>query len=116
MNQSLSASFRLRVKQKTQEKIEQKERRRQDREIQNRQDPFFVNNTNTETPLTSSTSTSRYSSQPDLTTMSNELPPATTPKRTADPSITMTTNNNNNNSSILPNVPSQQRFRAFKNS
>ena len=37
MGQSLSASFRLRVQQKTQEKIEQKERRRQDRENRSHQ-------------------------------------------------------------------------------
>jgi hypothetical protein len=43
MGQSLSASFRLRVQQKTQEKIEQKERRRQDREHHRRQSQFHPN-------------------------------------------------------------------------
>ena len=100
MNQSLSASFRLRVQQKTQEKIEQKERRRQDREIRHREEQFV--NTADDTPA-SSTSTSRYSSQPDLTAMANERPP--TPKRTT----------NLNSTSILPSFPSQQRLRVSKN-
>lgn len=103
MGQTLSASFRLRVQQKTQEKIEQKERRRQDRENrfrqkQNNNDTGFDNDT-----AVSSTSTSRYSSQPDLTAVGNELPP--TPRRQIDPNI----------NSILPNFPSQQRFRVAKN-
>ena len=106
MGQSLSASFRLRVQQKTQEKIDQKERRRQDREHRSRQQHT---NNNSDTPYdtdipVSSTSTSRYSSQPDLTTIGNDLPP--TPRRQIDPSI----------NSILPTFPSQQRFRVSKNS
>ena len=108
MGQSLSASFRLRVQQKTQEKIEQKERRRQDREFRRRQlQNHHINNGDNlydhDLP-TSSTSTSRYSSQPDLSSISNDLPP--TPRRQIDSNIT----------SILPNVPSQQRYRAYKNS
>jgi hypothetical protein len=112
MGQSLSASFRLRVQQKTQEKIDQKERRRQDREFRRRQLQLHQqmnNNTNTadtpydNDPPTSSTSTSRYSSQPDLSSVGNELPP--TPRRQFDSNIT----------SILPNVPSQQRLRVYKN-
>ena len=107
MGQSLSASFRLRVQQKTQEKIEQKERRRQDRENRSRQQP--MNNTMNDgaydnDTAVSSTSTSRYSSQPDLTTAGNDLPP--TPRRQVD----------SNMNSILPNFPSQQRFRGYKNS
>lgn len=109
MNQSLSASFRLRVQQKTQEKIEQKERRRQDRETRVRQqqeqqsniynsDIIYDNDT-----AVSSTSTSRYSSQPDLAAMMNDRP--TTPRRQVDSNI----------NSILPNFPSQQRLRVFKN-
>jgi hypothetical protein len=102
--QSLSASFRLRVQQKTQEKIDQKERRRQDREYYRRQfqlhqqtngENFFDNDF-----PTSSASTSRYSSQPDLSSIGNDLPP--TPRRPIE--------------SILPNVPSQQRLRIYKNS
>ncbi len=105
MGQTLSASFRLRVQQKTQEKIEQKERRRQDREIRVRQQ---VNNYNSDIiidndPPTSS-SASRYSSQPDLTAIGNDLPP--TPRRQIDPNI----------NSILPNFPTSQRLRVFKNS
>jgi len=102
MGQSLSASFRLRVQQKTQEKIEQKERRRQDRETRIRQQQS-AHNTDVmydNEPTYSSTSTSRYSSQPDLTNIGNDLPP--TPRRPGD--------------SILPNFPSQQKFRVFKNS
>jgi hypothetical protein len=106
MGQSLSASFRLRVQQKTQEKIEQKERRRQDRENRVRQkqlntmgDLIYDNDI-----AIVSTSTSRYSSQPDLTTIGNDVPP--TPRRQIDPNI----------NSILPNFPLQQRFRGFKNS
>jgi hypothetical protein len=105
MNQTLSASFRLRVQQKTQEKIEQKERRRQDREYHRRQ--FQQNNGDNSydnDPPTSSASTSRYSSQPDLSSIGNDLPP--TPRRQIDSNII----------SILPNVPSQQRLRAYKNS
>lgn len=110
MNQSLSASFRLRVQQKTQEKIEQKERRRQDRENRVRQqheqqqstlynsDIIYDNDT-----AVSSTSTSRYSSQPDLATVNNDRP--TTPRRQVESNI----------NSILPNFPSQQRLRVFKN-
>src|SRR5690349_12473658 len=110
MGQSLSASFRLRVQQKTQEKIEQKERRRQDREIRRRQLQFHQQNNiepihDNDLP-TSSTSTSRYSSQPDLSSIGNDLPP--TPRRpVVDSNIT---------NSILPNVPSQQRIRLYKNS
>ncbi|CAF5003280.1 unnamed protein product, partial [Rotaria sp. Silwood1] len=105
MGQSLSASFRLRVQQKTQEKIEQKERRRQDRENRSRQQEI---NNNSDTPYDndipiSSTSTSRYSSQPDLTTLNNDIQP--TPRRQIDPNI----------NSILPNFPSQHRFRVSKN-
>lgn len=110
MGQSLSASFRLRVQQKTQEKIEQKERRRQDREIRRRQlniqQPMTSNSDlsyDTDIPV-SSTSTSRYSSQPDLVSIGNDLPPAT-PRRPHD----------SNGTSILPNVPSQQRLRVYKN-
>ncbi|CAF4713645.1 unnamed protein product, partial [Rotaria sp. Silwood1] len=112
MGQSLSASFRLRVQQKTQEKMEQKERRRQDREFRRRQLQLQqLNNSinpidniyDTDLP-TSSTSTSRYSSQPDLSSNGNDLPP--TPRRQIDSNI----------SSILPNVLSQQRFRVYKNS
>lgn len=108
MGQTLSASFRLRVQQKTQEKIEQKERRRQDREHRRHQlqlnqqingDNAFEN----DFPL-SSASTSRYSSQPDLSSLVNDLPP--TPRRQIDSNIT----------SILPNVPSQQRSRILRNS
>jgi hypothetical protein len=106
MGQSLSASFRLRVQQKTQEKIEQKERRRQDRENRVRQkqlntmgDLIYDNDI-----AIVSTSTSRYSSQPDLTTIGNDVPP--TPRRQIDPNI----------NSILPNFPSQQRSRVTKNS
>ena len=109
MNQSLSASFRLRVQQKTQEKIEQKERRRQDREnrvrLQQDQPPNIYNSDiiyDNDTAV-SSTSTSRYSSQPDLATMMNDRP--TTPRRQVDSNI----------NSILPNFPSQQRLRVFKN-
>ncbi|CAF0803502.1 unnamed protein product, partial [Didymodactylos carnosus] len=114
---SLSASFRLRVQQKTQEKIEQKERRRQEREIKRRQEPFqpksnVTNNSNQmlydeqQPPTSSSTSTSRYSSNPDLSSVAtnNDLPP--TPRR-------IITNDNNNN--ILPNVASQ-RQKMYKNS
>lgn len=105
MSQSLSASFRLRVQQKTQEKIEQKERRRQDRENRSRQQQT---NTNGDTPYDndipiSSTSTSRYSSQPDLTALNNDIAP--TPRRQIDPNI----------NSILPNFPSNQRLRVAKN-
>jgi hypothetical protein len=108
MGQSLSASFRLRVQQKTQEKIEQKERRRQDRENRSRQQQQMNNTINdivydNDIPI-SSTSTSRYSSQPDLTTVGNDSQP--TSRRQVDPNI----------NSILPNFPSQQRFRGFKNS
>jgi hypothetical protein len=105
MNQTLSASFRLRIQQKTQEKIEQKERRRQDREYrrtqlqQNNGDGSYDND-----PPTSSASTSRYSSQPDLSSIGNDLPP--TPRRQIDSNIV----------SILPSVPSQQRLRGYKNS
>lgn len=107
MGQSLSASFRLRVQQKTQEKIEQKERRRQDREFRRRQYPQPPNNNSdisydTDLPV-SSTSTSRYSSQPDLSSVGNDLPP--TPRRPTESNLT----------SILPNVPSQQRLRVYKN-
>lgn len=109
MNQSLSASFRLRVQQKTQEKIEQKERRRQDRETRVRQQQEQQSNTyhsdiiyDNDTAV-SSTSTSRYSSQPDLAAMMNDRP--TTPRRQVDSNI----------NSILPNFPSQQRLRVFKN-
>jgi len=106
MGQSLSASFRLRVQQKTQEKIEQKERRRQDRENRHRQQQ--INNTSDivydHDAGISSTSTSRYSSQPDLTAVGNDLPP--TPRRQIDPNI----------NSILPNFPLRQRFRVAKNS
>ncbi|CAF4211218.1 unnamed protein product, partial [Rotaria magnacalcarata] len=112
--QSLSASFRLRVQQKTQEKMEQKERRRQDREFRRRQLEFQQQQSNTNSISnidsyydndlpTSSTSTSRYSSQPDLSSNGNDLPP--TPRRQIDSNI----------SSILPNVLSQQRFRLYKN-
>jgi hypothetical protein len=112
MGQSLSASFRLRVQQKTQEKIEQKERRRQDREYHRRQFQLhqqnnYINNGDNvydNDPPTSSTSTSRYSSQPDLSSIGNDLPP--TPRRQIESNIT----------SILPNVPSQQRLRSYKNS
>jgi hypothetical protein len=108
MGQSLSASFRLRVQQKTQEKIEQKERRRQDREHHRRQSQFHPNDDDdnaydNDLPI-SSASTSRYSSQPDLSSIGNDLPP--TPRRQIDSNIT----------SILPNVPSQQRVRVYKNS
>ncbi|CAF3568864.1 unnamed protein product [Rotaria socialis] len=114
MGQSLSASFRLRVQQKTQEKMEQKERRRQDREFRRRQLEFQYQQSNTNSISnidsyydndlpTSSTSTSRYSSQPDLSSNGNDLPP--TPRRQIDSNI----------SSILPNVLSQQRFRLYKN-
>ena len=106
MGQSLSASFRLRVQQKTQEKIEQKERRRQDREIRFRQQQVNTHNSDIiidNDPPTSS-SASRYSSQPDLTAIGNDLPP--TPRRQIDPNI----------NSILPNFPSSQRLRVFKNS
>ncbi|CAF3886418.1 unnamed protein product, partial [Rotaria sp. Silwood2] len=105
MGQSLSASFRLRVQQKTQEKIEQKERRRQDRENRSRQQEININSDNpydNDIPI-SSTSTSRYSSQPDLTTINNDVPP--TPRRQIDPNI----------NAILPNFPSQHRFRVSKN-
>ena len=106
MSQSLSASFRLRVQQKTQEKIEQKERRRQDREIYRRQNPSQLNNDNSyknDLP-TSSAWTSRYSQQPDLSSAGNDLPP--TPRRPMDSSFT----------TILPNVPLQHRLRVYKNS
>ncbi|CAF0795206.1 unnamed protein product [Rotaria sordida] len=110
MGQSLSASFRLRVQQKTQEKIEQKERRRQDREFRRRQLQLqqynninHIDNMYDNDLPTSSTSTSRYSSQPDLSSNGNDLPP--TPRRQIDSNIT----------SILPNVLSQQRFRVYKN-
>ena len=109
MGQSLSASFRLRVQQKTQEKIEQKERRRQDREFRrlqlHTQQPMTSNSDfsyDTDIPV-SSTSTSRYSSQPDLVSLGNDLPP--TPRRPHE----------SNGTSILPNVPSQQRLRIHKN-
>ena len=111
MSQSLSASFRLRVQQKTQEKIEQKERRRQDREnriLQKQQQQQFNNNNNNSDIVydndtaVSSTSTSRYSSQPDLAAMVNDRP--TTPRRQVESNI----------NSILPNFPSQQRLRVFK--
>ena len=105
MGQSLSASFRLRVQQKTQEKIDQKERRRQDREYRRRQSQLQSQGANptdlfydSDLPI-SSTSTSRYSSQPDLTSVGNELPP--TSRRQGE--------------TILPNVPSQQRIRSYKN-
>ena len=112
MGQSLSASFRLRVQQKTQEKIEQKERRRQDREFRRRQLQIYQQNNHVNNGenfydndvQTSSASTSRYSSQPDLSSIGNDLPP--TPRRQIESNIT----------SILPNVPSQQRFRVYKNS
>ncbi|CAF4151263.1 unnamed protein product [Rotaria sp. Silwood2] len=116
MGQSLSASFRLRVQQKTQEKMEQKERRRQDREFRRHQLQLQQQNNNNNNNInhidniydndlpTSSTSTSRYSSQPDLSSNGNDLPP--TPRRQIDSNI----------SSILPNVLSQQRFRVYKNS
>jgi hypothetical protein len=111
MGQTLSASFRLRVQQKTQEKIEQKERRRQDREYYRRQFQLQQNNNNINNgdnlfdndPPISSASTSRYSSQPDLSSIGNDLPP--TPRRQIDSNII----------SILPNVPSQQRKRVYKN-
>jgi len=110
MGQTLSASFRLRVQQKTQEKIEQKERRRQDREYYRRQFQLQQNNNinngdnlfDNDPPI-SSASTSRYSSQPDLSSIGNDLPP--TPRRQIDSNII----------SILPNVPSQQRKRVYKN-
>ncbi|CAF0741521.1 unnamed protein product [Adineta steineri] len=106
MGQTLSASFRLRVQQKTQEKIDQKERRRQDREYHRRQlqiqqqNHTIINgeNLNDNDRPTSSTSTSRYSSQPDLSSVTNELPP--TPRRQIESSVP----------SILPNVSSQQRL------
>ncbi|CAF1150733.1 unnamed protein product [Rotaria sordida] len=108
MGQSLSASFRLRVQQKTQEKIEQKERRRQDRENRSRQQEINTNNNNNDIPYDndipiSSTSTSRYSSQPDLTTIHNDI--TSTSRRQIDSNI----------NSILPNFPSQHRFRVSKN-
>lgn len=108
MSQSLSASFRLRVQQKTQEKIEQKERRRQDRENRVLQKQQQFNNNSSDAVYdndtgVSSTSTSRYSSQPDLATTVNDRP--TTPRRQVESNI----------NSILPNFPSQQRFRPFKN-
>lgn len=106
VGQTLSASFRLRVQQKTQEKIEQKERRRQDREQHRRQLTHQSNGDNAfenDFPL-SSASTSRYSSQPDLSSLGNDLPP--TPRRQIESNIT----------SILPNVPSQQRSRILRNS
>lgn len=112
MSQSLSASFRLRVQQKTQEKIDQKERRRHDRETRRRQNQFQqqqhaqLNSDNSydNDPPTSSTSTSRYSSQPDLSSAGNEWPP--TPRRPVESNFT----------TILPNVPLQQRLRVYKNS
>lgn len=108
MSQSLSASFRLRVQQKTQEKIEQKERRRQDREIRRRHNQTAQlngDNSYENDPPTSSTSTSRYSSQPDLSSAgNNEWPP--TPRRPMESNFT----------TILPNVPLQQRLRVYKNS
>ena len=105
MGQSLSASFRLRVQQKTQEKIEQKERRRQNRE--NRSHQKQMNNNGDvsydhDIP-TSSTSINRYSSQPDITAINNDLLP--TPRRQTDL----------NTNPILPNFPKQQRFHVFKN-
>jgi hypothetical protein len=112
MGQSLSASFRLRVQQKTQEKIEQKERRRHDREYHRRQIQLHQQNNNinnddnsheNDLPI-SSTSTSRYSSQPDLSSIGNELPP--TSRRQMESNVP----------SILPNVPSQQRLQNYKNS
>ncbi|CAF1618650.1 unnamed protein product, partial [Adineta ricciae] len=108
VGQTLSASFRLRVQQKTQEKIEQKERRRQDREQGRRQVHLRHQNNNGDNVYdndlpTSSASTSRYSSQPDLSSVGNELPP--TPRRPIDSNI----------ASILPNVPTQQRYRSNKN-
>ena len=103
MTQSLSASFRLRVQQKTQEKIDEKERRRKNREIRHRQEQALHNSHMTDTP-TSSASTSRYSSQPDLASLANDLPPST-PKRPTE----------NHRSTILPNFPSQQRARIAKN-
>jgi hypothetical protein len=109
VGQSLSASFRLRVQQKTQEKIEQKERRRQDRDIRRRQLLFqqpTINNHDmsydTDLPV-SSTSTSRYSSQPDLALNVNDMPP--TSRRAID----------TNQTTILPNVPFQTRARVSKN-
>ncbi|CAF0770441.1 unnamed protein product [Didymodactylos carnosus] len=117
LGHSLSASFRLRVQQKTQEKIEQKERRRQEREIKRRQEYFqpksnLTNNSNQamyddqQQPPTSSTCTSRYSSNPDLSsiTTNSDLPP--TPRR-------MIINDSNNN--VLPNVASQ-KLKIYKNS
>jgi hypothetical protein len=107
MGQSLSASFRLRVQQKTQEKIEQKERRRQDKEFRHHQLQIYQQNNGDNSydndPPTSSASTSRYSSQPDLSSIGNDLPP--TPRRQIESNIT----------SILPNVSSQQRLRVYKN-
>jgi hypothetical protein len=109
MGQTLSASFRLRIQQKTQEKIEQKERHRQDREYRRHQFQLHQQNNGDQSyendhPTSSSASTSLYSSQPDLSSIGNDLPP--TPRRQIESNIT----------SILPNVPSQQRFRANKNS
>jgi hypothetical protein len=106
MGQSLSASFRLRVQQKTQEKIEQKARRRQDREHRFHQQQMddHDNIPYDNDMLTSSTSTSRYSSQPDLTAVGSDLP--VTSRRQVDSNI----------NSVLPNFPSQQRPRITKNS
>lgn len=113
VGQTLSASFRLRVQQKTQEKMEQKERRRQDREQRRRQsqghqqdnssdptnvDVFYDND------FPTSATSSRYSSQPDLASATNDIPP--TPRRAVESNIP----------SILPNVPSQARLRGNKSS
>ncbi|UJR15557.1 hypothetical protein I4U23_002496 [Adineta vaga] len=102
MGHSLSASFRLRVQQKTQEKIEQKALRRQAREKRSQEDQINGNDDN-DIPM-SSNSTSRYSSQPDITAISNDLPVTT--RRPIDSNIV----------SVLPNFPSQQRSRTLKNS
>ena len=102
MGQSLSASFRLRVQQKTQEKIEQKARRRQARENRSHEDQ--LNDQDDHDIPMSSNSTSRYSSQPDLTAISNDIPVSN--RRQIDSNI----------ASILPNFPSQQRSRVVKNS
>ncbi|CAF3644622.1 unnamed protein product [Adineta steineri] len=108
MGQSLSASFRLRVQLKTQEKIEQKARRREARENRSREDLINDNDDtpyDNDMPASSSTSTSRYSSQPDLTAIINDLP-LTTSRRQIDSNI----------NTVLPNFPSQQRPRVLKNS
>ncbi|CAF0871745.1 unnamed protein product [Adineta ricciae] len=102
MGQSLSASFRLRVQQKTQEKIEQKARRRQARENRSHEDQLNDHDDH-DIPM-SSNSTSRYSSQPDLTAIPNDIPVSN--RRQIDSNIT----------SVLPNFPSQQRSRVLKNS